>query len=243
MPELRDYQQALRNDAESGLRPGKARLMLQLPTGGGKTVIAGDLLARRLKANPNAAAVWLTHRVELAQQTRGMLRAAGVKAENRPGWDGNEAPRVANGVAILMAQTVGQRTPTWNRYGENDLLVVDEAHHATAESWRKAIQWWPGPALGMTATPWRLSVKEGFDHLFGELLLGPQVHQLQAQNHLCQARVLAPEAAATILGGEIDSKFISGSLPTLRPSLYNYGCLAASGCHCVTLPGACSVRY
>ena len=210
MPELRDYQQALRNDAESGLRPGKAhrdgkvRLMLQLPTGGGKTVIAGDLLARRLKANPNAAAVWLTHRVELAQQTRGMLRAAGVRAENRPGWDGDEAPRVANGVAILMAQTVGRRTPTWHRYGENDLLVVDEAHHATAESWQKAIQWWPGPVLGMTATPWRLSVKEGFDHLFGELLLGPQVHQLQAQNHLCQARVLAPEAADTILGGEID---------------------------------------
>ena len=204
MPELRDYQQALRNDAESGLRPGKARLMLQLPTGGGKTVIAGDILARRLKANPNAAAVWLTHRVELAQQTRGMLRAAGVRAESRPGWDGDEAPRVANGVAILMAQTVGRQEPTWNRYGENDLLVVDEAHHATAESWQKAIQWWPGPALGMTATPWRLSVKEGFDHLFGELLLGPQVHQLQAQNHLCQARVLAPEAAATILGGEID---------------------------------------
>ena len=210
MPELRDYQQALRNDAESGLRPGKSgkagnpRLMLQLPTGGGKTVIAGDLLARRLKANPNAAAVWLTHRVELAQQTRGMLRAAGVRAENRPGWDGAEAPRVANGVAILMAQTVGLKAPTWNRYGENDLLVVDEAHHATAESWQKAIKWWPGPVLGMTATPWRLSVKEGFDHLFGELLLGPQVHQLQAQNHLCQARVLAPDAADTIQGGEID---------------------------------------
>ena len=210
MPELRDYQQALRNDAEFGLRPGKAhrdgkvRLMLQLPTGGGKTVIAGDLLARRLKANPNAAAVWLTHRVELAQQTRGMLRAAGVRAENRPGWDGDEAPRVANGVAILMAQTVGLKAPTWNRYGENDLLVVDEAHHTTAKSWQKAIQWWPGPVLGMTATPWRLSVKEGFDHLFGELLLGPQVHQLQAQNHLCQARVLAPDAADTILGGEID---------------------------------------
>ena len=57
MPQLRGYQQTLRDDAESGLRPGNARLMLQLPTGGGKTVIAGDILARRLKTNPKAAAV------------------------------------------------------------------------------------------------------------------------------------------------------------------------------------------
>ena len=29
---------------------------------------------------------------------------------------------------------------------------------------------WPGRIVGMTATPWRLSRKEGFDHLFDELI-------------------------------------------------------------------------
>ena len=205
MPQLRDYQRVLRNEAESGLQASNARLMLQLPTGGGKTVIAGDILARRLKADADASAVWLTHRVELAEQTCGMLRNAGVSAESRPNWtSGDDAPRIDNGVAILMAQTVGRREPTWTGYGEQDLLVVDEAHHATAESWQKAIQWWPGPALGMTATPWRLSVKEGFDHLFDGLLTGPQVRELQGENYLCQARALAPDEADTILGGKID---------------------------------------
>ena len=45
-------------------------------------------------------------------------------------------------------------------------MVIDEAHHATAESWARAMKQWPGPVLGMTATPWRLSQREGFDHLF-----------------------------------------------------------------------------
>ena len=39
--------------------------MMQLPTGGGKTVIAGELLKKRLTGGRKA--VWLTHRKELAE--------------------------------------------------------------------------------------------------------------------------------------------------------------------------------
>ncbi len=203
MPDLYPYQQELLKEAESGLESPEARLMLQLPTGGGKTIIAGELLARRLKANPNSAAVWLTHRRELADQTRKMLREAGVTAESRLPWP-IDAPRVDNGVAILTAQTVDSREPTWTKYGDNDLLVVDEAHHAAARSWKKPIEWWPGPVLGMTATPWRLSVKEGFDHLFKNLILGPQVHQLQDENYLCLAQVRTSDEEGTFLGDNIE---------------------------------------
>ena len=204
MPRLRDYQRKLLKEVESGLESSKARLMLQLPTGGGKTVIAGELLARRLKADRKAAAVWLTHRVELADQTCRMLQDTGISAQNRPRWQsGDDAPRVDNGVAILTAQTVAHKEPTWTGYSENDLLVVDEAHHATAPSWRKAIQWWPGPVLGMTATPWRLSKKEGLDHLFDGLRLGPQTHRLQSDGWLCQAQVYVPGPDDIIRGGVI----------------------------------------
>ena len=56
----------------------------------------------------------------------------------------------------------------------------------------------------MTATPWRLSQKEGFDHLFGELHCGPQVVDLQSDGWLCRARVLVPPEGEQIEGGPVE---------------------------------------
>ena len=55
----------------------------------------------------------------------------------------------------------------------------------------------------MTATPWRLSVKEGFDHLFSALLCGPQVVDLQSGDHLCGAQVRRPSSEWIIHGGAV----------------------------------------
>ena len=121
----------------------------RLPTGGGKTVIGGVLLAHWLADNRKA--VWLTHRKELAEQTRGMLTDAGVSARTNIRWPpGTDAPAMAGGVVILMAQTVGRRTDkhqVWNRYNPNDLMVIDEAHHAAAA--------WLGAGHGAVARPHR----------------------------------------------------------------------------------------
>ena len=78
MADLRAYQQELLQQAEATLWTPEARVMLQLPTGGGKTHIAGALLRRWLREGRKA--VWLTHRTELADQTCGMLARAGVSA-------------------------------------------------------------------------------------------------------------------------------------------------------------------
>ena len=183
--------------------------MMQLPTGGGKTIIASQLLASWLQNGRKA--VWLTHRKELADQTCKMLTAAYVPAMNNAGllrWNpGRAAPAMSSGVVILMAQTVSRRTASmnvWNKYGKDDLLVIDEAHHAAARGWERAMQQWPGRIIGMTATPWRLSKKEGFDHLFNELVCGPQTSDLQSADWLCKARVLIPPPEQRILGGEVD---------------------------------------
>ena len=94
-----------------------------------------------------------------------MLTKAGVSAMTNVNWTpGEDAPAMAGGAVILMAQTVGRRNPSrqvWNRYNAADLLVIDEAHHAAADGWTRAMQQWPGPIVGMTATPWRLSEKKG----------------------------------------------------------------------------------
>ena len=205
---LRPYQQELLRRVQDALGDDNTvRVMLQLPTGGGKTVIAGALLADWLTRGRRKA-VWLTHRKELAQQTRRMLTDAGVSAVTNENWtSGEDAPCMLGGAVILMAQTVGRRNvrrQVWGYYDRNDLLIIDEAHHATAAGWERAMEQWPGPVVGMTATPWRLSEQEGFDHLFGELLCGPQVAELQAQGYLCPAQVMMPPPERRIAGGAVD---------------------------------------
>ena len=186
---LRPYQQELLGNVRAALQCTDKPVMMQLPTGAGKTIIAAALLSKYLTGRRKA--VWLTHRKELASQTERMLTEAGILATTDARWmPGERAPSIANSVVILMAQTVGLRTKAagvWSSYYKNDLLIIDEAHHATAPGWERAIRQWPGRVLGMTATPWRLSKKEGFDHLFSELINGPQMSQLQAQGFLCEA--------------------------------------------------------
>ena len=208
---LRPYQQSLLKQTQDALASdANARLMLQLPTGGGKTVIAGALLADWLQNGRKA--VWLTHRQELAEQTRRMLTAAGVSATANGRWTSDEgAPAMAGGIVILMAQKVGLNNKgesrVWNRYDAGDLLVIDEAHHAAAPGWERAMQQWPGPIVGMTATPWRLSEKEGFNHLFDDLLCGPQTADLQVLENpaLCRAQVFIPPPEERIAGGVVGS--------------------------------------
>ena len=206
--QLRDYQKDLLSRVEDALDADTdARVMMQLPTGGGKTVIAGELLKRRLTRGRKA--VWMTHRRELADQTCDMLTDHGINAEATRYWiSGTDAPSNSGGVVILMAQTVGSRAKkmrVWDSYDKHDLLIIDEAHHAAAETWDRAMAQWPGQIVGMTATPWRLSEKEGFDHLFSTLICGSQISELQRDKYLCKTRILVPPPDQRIHGGRIGS--------------------------------------
>ena len=204
MAELRDYQRELLQEVLHRLETDdRKRVMMQLPTGGGKTVIVGALLAELLKGNRRA--VWLTHRRELVEQTGEMLNRAGVRTVIDRRWPvGEEAQARRGSTVILMAQTTGSRASKgmiWGGYNANDLMVIDEAHHVPAKRYAEAMEQWPGMVLGMTATPWRLSEKEGFDHLFSQLVCGPRIADLQARGALCKAKVLVPSEGQRIKGG------------------------------------------
>ena len=224
--------------------------MLQLPTGGGKTVIAGAVLTQWLQDGRKA--VWLTHRRELAEQTRRMLTDIGVSAITNVNWTpGEDAPAMAGGAVILMAQTVGRRIgrretqevsevrKVWNRYTSDDLLVIDEAHHAgddphrtATNGWARAMGQWPGPVVGMTATPWRLLEKERFDHVFDQLICGPQTADLQAINSLCRAQVFIPPPEQRIASGnefDLEGDYAIGGIERAnrdRPDIMTAGALA-----------------
>ena len=218
MIELYDFQQDLLEKSQDALAPEGARVMTQLPTGGGKTEIAGALLKDFLVGGRKA--VWLTHREELAEQTEERLKRnwniAAMHATNN--WSrGRPAPDMPNGISILKAQTVARRNKksseedvwerspnVWDNYDPDDLLVIDEAHHAPAKGWERAIEQWPGRVWGLTATPWRLSLREGFDHLFHNLVTGLQTKEMQDSGHLAHSEMFAPTTRGNwIAGGDV----------------------------------------
>ena len=91
---LYQYQQDLVRKVQRALASGdsRQRVMMQLPTGGGKTRIAGALLSDWLVNGSKA--VWLTHRKELSEQTRDSLIDDGVSAMTNVAWtSGGDAER------------------------------------------------------------------------------------------------------------------------------------------------------
>ena len=74
MPPLRPYQRELVERCHNALVGAGARVMFQLPTGGGKTVIGGAIISRWLMDRPDSKVVWMTHRIELCVQTEKRLR-------------------------------------------------------------------------------------------------------------------------------------------------------------------------
>lgn len=198
---LRPYQQEAAARLTAELSDPRARLLLQMPTGSGKTETAiGAILAMR-QQNPHSRYIWLTHRRELIEQTTARLQAAGINAfaGHAARWKaGQPLPThtvmVTGPTVLKRREIITTLDPSWH-------LIVDEAHHAPAAVWSDLIAQFPGSVAGLTATPWRLSRKEGFDHLFGQLIVGPQVSELVADGYLANPLVIATRPDRRIQGG------------------------------------------
>ena len=161
--------------------------MYTLPTGGGKTIVGVVTVVRWLAAlPPETKAVWMAHREELEEQAAEDLEAAGLSTG---------AAMISSPIRLYNAIRSGRL-----RVGKNDILVVDEAHHAAAGTWARVILAWPGVVLGLTATPWRLSKAEGFDHLFRILIQGPTKRDLISRGRLVESVVKQPRGRTLIEG-------------------------------------------
>ena len=131
--ELRPYQsegvQAIQSSWSS-----VQRLMYELPTGAGKTEIAIVVIKDYLAAHPNAAVVWLTHRFHLRDQSRQRIAAAGIPVVDLAEVKRSERQLLHSGVAIMTPALTWVQQQV-DKATEEDLLVVDEAHHSVANSW------------------------------------------------------------------------------------------------------------
>lgn len=189
MLHLRPYQERAVEGIRKAYRSGKRAPLLVLPTGGGKTVVFCHIAAATV-ANGKRVLI-LVHRVELLRQTGRALNKSGV-------WHGLVNPQFTPDytapVQVASVQTLRNRL---DKMPAPDLIIVDEAHHATAGTWRTIINHFPNAfVLGVTATPVRgdgkgLGVDSG--GIFDTIVTGPQVPELIELGFLVKPLVYAPK--------------------------------------------------
>lgn len=183
---LRDYQQALLDSILASLGP-KRRVLAQLPTGGGKTVIF-CALARIFAKDRGRRVLILVHRKELARQVEAALAREGLE------YGVVLAGRRMNMNRPVQLATV-QSMRSKIRYAHNfGLVIIDEAHHATAKSYQAILDACKGArVVGVTATPCRADGVGLGAAGYTSLICGPSVQWLVGRGHLAPALVFAPD--------------------------------------------------
>lgn len=142
------------------------------------------------------------HRVELLRQTSSALTRFDVEhGMINPQY----TPNFNNHVQVASVQTIIKRLNYLTAVNwVPDVIIVDEAHHATAGSWRKIIEYFPeAKTLGVTATPIR-SDGQGLGRqcggMFDELIEGPTVAELIEAGFLVKPRIFGPPEKLDLSG-------------------------------------------
>ena len=193
---LRPYQQDGVNQIRSRFSAGDRNVLYQLPTGGGKTVVFSHITEGA--ARKGNRVYILAHRAELVRQSSDSLHDIGVHhGVIAPGY----SPDPLALVQVASVQTLAKRL---NRIIPPQLIIVDEAHHATRKTkWGQVIDHFSGSArvIGVTATPVRLSgegLGRGKDGFFDSMITGPSVAELIEQGHLARPAVFCPPVGADL---------------------------------------------
>lgn len=201
--ELRDYQSENVEALRSKFRQGNRRVLFVSPTGSGKTnvfvYVTKGAMSRGLRV------LILIHRQEILDQISRTLTAWEV-----PHGLLTAGRRIPQGYMVLLAsvqtlvkQLEGSPSP--------DLIIIDEAHHACAQSWVKVFAAYPtSRVLGVTATPERLDGR-GLGDFFDDMVLGPSVSWLIQNGFLARPKYFAPEhlldtSLLKLKGGDFDKK-------------------------------------
>ena len=164
MTELRDYQQQMKDRLyDSWTR--QQSVMVQMPTGTGKT----HLMAKVIDEKEDGGVLIVAHRIELIDQISQTLDTFGVRHGMIDRWTKDLGSVTADHKVIVASiQTLSRRIDHINF--TPSIIVIDEAHHAVAQTYRLLWDKWPkAKFLGLTATPCRLN-QTGFTDLFDVLL-------------------------------------------------------------------------
>jgi superfamily II DNA or RNA helicase len=191
-------------------------VMLQMPTGTGKTVLFNQIVKDEL-AN-NSKVLIIAHRKELIDQNVARLwndfgiRAGTIMANIRAD--------LSLPVQVASIQTLSNK----NNKNKQEYLdfkpstvIIDEAHHVPAKSYRELWEiYTDSKFLGVTATPIRLS-GEGFKDLFDVLILSNSINEFIQDGYLAKIKYIGRSpilpkldlSSIAIIGGDYDSEQLS----------------------------------
>jgi DNA repair protein RadD len=182
--ELRDYQQQIVADCRTAFREGERKVLVQLATGGGKTVLGSFMVHG--SSNRGRTCWWLVHRRELIRQASATFYDMGIPHGIIAG--GHASDPLAR-VQVASIQTIARRL---DRLPPPDMIVFDETHHIGAAQWTEVFERFPDAyVLGLTATPWRLDGR-GLGNWYGRMVQGPAVSDLIERKSLSTYRLFAP---------------------------------------------------
>jgi superfamily II DNA or RNA helicase len=171
---LRDYQQTALAHILKKWEDGKRKLLLQMPTGTGKTVVFAEIA--RMKSVNGGNILIIEHKRELVEQAVSKLTDNSITAGIIMA---GEIEDYSKKVQIATIQTLNNR-----KKPKADLIIIDEAHHVAAKTYRKLWNFYPeAKFLGVTATPIRLN-GEGFDDLFDELIVSDSIRKFIDNKYL-----------------------------------------------------------
>lgn len=187
---LRPYQEEAVLAVRDEWASGRKSTLLTMATGVGKTTVFGEI-ARRCVDNGSGVLV-IAHRGELIDQAATRLSGmcdmpvAIEKAERR--WD--DIAEIGMPVCVGSVQTLqGDRLDAFP-LETYKVLVIDEAHHAVSESYRRIIDRHKengGYLLGVTATADRAD-KRGLAEVFDSIAYEYPLARAVAEGYLCPIR-------------------------------------------------------
>ncbi|WP_243732406.1 DEAD/DEAH box helicase family protein [Pedobacter metabolipauper] len=132
------------------------RLLYQLPTGGGKTVIFSEIAGRFIRKYHKKVIV-LTHRTELCRQTSAALKMTSIRNKVIDSSVKKLAAKDGYSCYVAMVETLKNRIKDGVINTDDvGLVIVDEAHH---NSFHKLLGKFTGASvIGITATPFSSDV-------------------------------------------------------------------------------------
>jgi DNA repair protein RadD len=189
-PELRPYQLQGVEEMRAFVNRGYLRIILTMPTGGGKTVVSAYIIdsARQLERR----VLFVVHRIELINQTARQLARFGVTDigviranDERTNPD---AP-----VQIASIDTLRNRDKP-----SADIIFIDECHRAIADSYKLLFDLYPAALhIGLTASPFRID-NQGLGEIYQAIVTCALPSQLIADGFIQEPRVFAAPMAADI---------------------------------------------
>jgi len=148
-PDWSWQEEALDSVLTSIRKTAARRVGLVIPTGGGKTRLGLRAALERISQDPRptSVALWVTHRKTLKRQARRELQRLISEHEPVP----ERAADLFGRIQFTMVRNLDSALA--EHAGNLSLVVVDEAHHAAAPSYKSLFDRPYAPALFLTATP------------------------------------------------------------------------------------------